>query len=823
MNKKNIELYVENYINDRPNSIKFELNMSKNALDTFYLRTIKRLFNAYSLYIEQHAFLEDFMIALRDYLLVFDTSMEISNISIPDDNSYSIKKNIETGKYFASFQSPQYINSRFVEQAFMRLAEDNEEKVNNDILYTDPLIYKITGFTRFKTLAQKLAVYGALNTPEGYTTLVSLPTGGGKSLITQTITYQKKGLTVIIVPTVSLAIDQERVAKHIIKSDTVNDEVFSYSSGTNLSPIIDAIKNQTAKMLFISPEALINNQTFVTIISDANKKRYLKNIIIDEAHIVLDWGGSFRVDFQCLESWRKKQLLSNPSIRTILLSATFEERSIELLKSFFSTDEKWIEVRCDSLRHEPRYIVVNCHSYNEKMKRIVELVMKLPHPMIVYVSKPDDAATLKNLLFENGIQNVKTFTGLTNKKDRRKLIDDWGDDKFEIMVATSAFGVGVDKGDVRSVIHTYIPENANSYYQELGRGGRDGLPCLSVMCLHPNDSNIGRNRITKRVLTKEKIIGRWDSMYNNQNSVRDKNQIYIDTSIKPKYASEPYDDSPISDADMNWNIYVLLFLRRYNYIKIIDILKQEKKYIFLIEVLENRLREINDNLTELINGVREKEWCYYKDSYELLQTTIRNCNHECMSEMFYETYSKVSEFCAGCNAHNKPIEGDAREFPLKAPISLLRKSLSDEQKALFQNSTELIIYADFVIERNLYKGLIQKKVSCILVPINKKELVWDRILEQETLASILIAGYSDAIKLVKKQGFYYIEGIVVILYDGKEKEILETFKIINRYLRNRNGIKIIHVVKENIYFSNIEKTIAELVEGPITTIEALLS
>lgn len=181
---------------------------------------------------------------------------------------------------------------------------------------------------------QKLAVYGALNAPEGYTVLVSLPTGGGKSLVTQTISYQKDGLTIVIVPTISLAIDQKRVTKKVIKRATNEEEIFSYSSGDDVGPIFKAIREQKAKVLFISPEALLENPGFAEVVKEANKSRYLKNIVIDEAHIVVDWGASFRVDYQCLESWRNMLLLTNPSLRTILLSATFEDRCVATLRNF---------------------------------------------------------------------------------------------------------------------------------------------------------------------------------------------------------------------------------------------------------------------------------------------------------------------------------------------------------------------------------------------------------------------------------------------------------------------------------------------------------
>ena len=498
MDKLKLNALVESYLNNKSDQLVLDLDDVQSPRDQFILHSIKRLKNSFDLYQNKLCGLDDLLIALRDYLLTLQVNISLETVDIPNDNKYGIAQNSQSGKYFAAFQFPDYVNHSFAECAF--LTEEHSDKITGRgyDLHTDPLIEWITGFKYFKSTAQKLAVYGALNTPDGYTTLVSLPTGGGKSLITQTLAYQKDGLTVVIVPTVSLAIDQVRVAKEIIKSPTIQDEVFSYNSGIDATPILNAIRNKSAKMLFISPEALINNQRFADVIKEANMTRYLKNIIIDEAHIVVDWGSSFRIDYQCLESWRKKLMLSNPSIRTILLSATFEARCISILKEFFSQDgERWIEIRCDSLRHEPRYMLVKSKSHSDKNEKMLELVRKMPHPMIIYVARPDDASEIVSILHNNGIKNVKTFTGLTTGARRKELIDSWVDDQFEIMVATSAFGVGVDKSDVRTVLHMYIPQNPNTYYQELGRGGRDRLPCLSIMCTYPDDLNITWANIQK--------------------------------------------------------------------------------------------------------------------------------------------------------------------------------------------------------------------------------------------------------------------------------------------------------------------------------------
>ena len=823
MNKEKVIEQMQQYLAGDIVDPLFEVTAEMDDLQAFYCRTAKRLVIASELRKENSDYQDDFLLALRDFLLVFETSMTIKNIEIAEDNPYAIKKNNTTGRYFATFQFPEGVSTELAEQAFMRnLSSENSRKKEYNLI-TDSLIYSITGFRNFKTMSQKLAVYGALNTPEGYTTLVSLPTGGGKSLITQMMAYQSDGLTIVVVPTVSLADDQLIAAKQIIKRSTVDQEIFSYRSGVPIVPILTAIQNRTARLLFISPEALMNNQAFDNVIKIANKQHYMKNIVIDEAHIVVDWGASFRVDYQCLEAWRKKLLLTNPSIRTVLLSATFENKSVDVLKKLFSDGNKWIEVRCDALRLEPRYILLKEKGYKNKDKKTIELVRKLPHPMIIYVARPDDAERIKTLLADNGIRNVFTYTGLTNNNLREQLLKSWKANKFEIMVATSAFGVGVDKPDVRTVLHLYIPQNPNAYYQELGRGGRDQLPCLSVMCTYADDLKFAFQRISKRVMTTEKIIGRWDSMYNNKSSIRDGAIIHINTAIRPNYHDkDEWDDRPVSDADMNWNIYVLLLFRRYGLIEIIDITNDNGIYIFSVEIKDDLLRNKSGAQTDLLDQIRTNEWNYYNDAYLTMEKAISDSAHECWSEMFFDTYDKVYEYCAGCNAHKDRNNGDAQVFPLKKNIKAPVISVEPDQKLLFESQDELVVIAKPEERIRVIEYLERRRLAC-LVATNQQIQDLGYFEGVFTGKSTYIVGPAGMKELLKKGNYYYISGMVAILYPDREDEIFEVFKIVMQYLCHKSGVHVVHVLGDNIYLPAVGKNIADLIEGRVVTADVLCS
>ena len=813
---------VEEYLNKEREDLAIDDAVKCSAQDKFMLRTIKRLKYAFGLFEQHRNNYNDFLIALRDYLLVFKTSIRLNDISISSNNAFSIRKDEYSGKYFASYKLPGYINESFVKQVYFEGYHPFRHIDKGYDLLTDPLVFSITGFSKFKSMSQKLAVYGALNTPNGYTTLVSLPTGGGKSLITQTLAYQSTGLTIVIVPTVSLALDQVRTAKGIIHTKRAEEEIFHYSSGVDAAPIINAIKKKTARLLFISPEALIRNQSFAEAIKTANQQRYLKNIIIDEAHIVVDWGAGFRVDYQCLESWRKKLLITNSELRTILLSATYEQRCIDILKDLFSIDEKWIEIRCDALRHEPRYMLIKAKTFAEKRKILLELVEKLPHPMIIYVARPIDAEEVKTYLSDNGINNTRTFTGETSSAKREQLIDEWVDDKFEIMIATSAFGVGVDKSDVRTVLHMYIPPNPNTYYQELGRGGRDKLPCLSVMCISPEDTTSAFDRIKRKVLTTEKIIGRWDSMYNSPLSIRIGNYTTINTSIKPKYnVTDVFDDAPASDADMNWNIYVLLLLRRYKMINILEVLPQNGYYNFVVSINDDLLRTNDSLLVEKIEAVRSQEWYYYNEAYKLIKNAILKSGKTCWSEMFYETYDKVSEFCSGCDAHEEAVEGNSYEFPLKRSVNQPVKQLALDQRALFGNSFETVIIADNNQRESLINALQKMRLSVLVTKLNLK--LNDRVSTLRPENSMFIIDFSELRELMSKSCYYYISGLVAIVYSGQEREIFNQLKMVRQYLFNKTCIRLIHIIDKNVYFETLNKSFTDLIEGSVIPINVICS
>lgn len=815
MVKVQIEECIQKILDNELGGISAD-NCPKDGIEKYRYMTACRLSKFLKMYRARRISKDDLLISLRNYLLVFQTSVHLPEDIDIQGNPYGLRTDSE-GLCYATLNLPAYMNTDIIKQGFM---EDYIEPQKDEryFLGVTPNIYRLTGFQKFKSIRQKLAVNGALNMPEGYTALVSLPTGGGKSLITQTMAYQKKdGLTIAVVPTVSLAMDQVRVAKDNIKVAMESEIACYYSdlSKEEKRSIIDRIKNRKLRLLFISPEALIKNEVFKQVIDVSNDSGYLRNLIIDEAHIVIEWGNFFRIDYQCLEPWRNNLYEKNSKLKTVLLSATYEKNTVKILQSMFATGDKWVEIRCDALRREPRFGLVTATSFRDKNEKTRELLRCLPRPMVVYVMRPDQAEKVKEMAAEIGITNVETFTGKTKADERSRIIDEWSENEFDIIVATSAFGVGVDKSDVRTVLHLYVPDNPNAYYQELGRGGRDGLPCLSVMCVYPDEDLESAFVMTDKVLGSDKILGRWDSMLNSHTSIRGIDYCTLDTSVKPNYNSVDYAEDT-STVDQKWNIYVILLLRRYNLIKILDMVVDPKTQVYFVRVsiLDKRLLQITDQTKALIEEVRTKEWLKNEKDYKTMSRAVKRGKGMCWSEMFFNsTYSMVSEYCAGCDNHKNIVDSDPMRFELVKKIPAPTRKFSVELDNMFASSNEAILFSD-IDNTELIGRVINRGFSTVIINEQEQSSYFNLLNSISEWTDVNLLGMNEFMRLVEHGDYYYFAGDAVVLYGNTEQDIYKKLSRLRKTLGTRE-VRLLHVFREDIFCNEVNKTVSSIVDGPV--------
>jgi ATP-dependent DNA helicase RecQ len=427
----------------------------------------------------------------------------------------------------------------------------------------DPFIRDATGFVNYSSPGQREAVRAAFLIPEGDTLLVNLPTGSGKSLVgyAPALVQREVGhLTIFVVPTVSLALDQERAMQCLFRQNDPTRPRWPLAWYGGLSKeeragVRRRLRSGTQRILFASPEALTTS--LLGAVSDAAATGMLKYFVIDEAHLVTQWGDEFRPAFQALAGLRRSLLRTAPrGFRTLLMSATFTEETVDILANLFGPPEQVQMVSAVHLRPEPQYWFHKAGSTLAKEERVLEALRKAPRPFILYVTKRDEVARWGQLLRRTGLNRISTFDGGTPDRDRQRIIEDWAANRLDGIVATSAFGVGLDKRDVRTVIHATIPETLDRYYQEVGRGGRDGWPSVSLLVFDDSDWLLPKRLAKPKIISVELGFGRWRAMFQSRRATSDEGlwDINIDAVRKGLPGG--------SEHNVNWNMRTLILMAR---------------------------------------------------------------------------------------------------------------------------------------------------------------------------------------------------------------------------------------------------------------------
>jgi ATP-dependent DNA helicase RecQ len=298
----------------------------------------------------------------------------------------------------------------------------------------------------------------------GRDTLAIMPTGGGKSICFQLPALLKTGVTIVVSPLIALMQDQVTALKENGIGATFLNSTLTNRESTLRS---QAILNGAIKLVYVAPERLFAEQ-FLEFLNIIKGKMGIAGFAVDEAHCVSEWGHDFRPEYRQLS--RIRQL--HPDVPVIGLTATATERVREDISQQLQLRQPYIHVASFN-RSNLYYEVLPKQSNEQTYVNLFRQIKRLQGSGIVYCLSRKRVDEIASRLREDGIEAIPYHAGL-GAKEREENQTRWIRDDVQVMVATVAFGMGINKPDVRFVIHYDLPKNIEGYYQESGRAGRDG-------------------------------------------------------------------------------------------------------------------------------------------------------------------------------------------------------------------------------------------------------------------------------------------------------------------------------------------------------------
>ncbi len=348
------------------------------------------------------------------------------------------------------------------------------------------------GHSAFRPLQEEIisAVLAQKNT------VALLPTGGGKSICFQVPALLLKGVCIVISPLTALMEDQvARLQEKGIKAMRIPAK----SSQDEMIALFDNLKFGDFKFLYISPERLQSK-----FIQQKIKELTVSFVAVDEAHCISEWGHDFR------PSYRKIKILREllPSVHIIALTATANQKVIEDI--FLNLELEGGALFKQSFKREK--LAYQIFTIEDKLNRLLQIFKKTKTPAIVYINSRKKAEEVSSFLNANNLSSSFYHAGLSTEV-KKSTFENWMTEKTPIIVATNAFGMGIDKANVGVVIHLNIPSSIENYVQEAGRAGRNGKKSFSVVLQNDTDIRLFKEQLERNLPSIKEIKEIYKKMF----------------------------------------------------------------------------------------------------------------------------------------------------------------------------------------------------------------------------------------------------------------------------------------------------------------------
>ena len=340
------------------------------------------------------------------------------------------------------------------------------------------------GYDSFRSIQEEII----RSIGSGRDTLGLMPTGGGKSITFQVPALAMPGVCIVVTPLIALMKDQvAKLRERGIKATAI----YSGMSRDNIVAALDNCILGGYKFLYVSPERL-SSDIFLTKL----RRMEVSFITVDESHCISQWGYDFRPSYLAIADIRGQL----PDIPILALTATATPEVVDDIQERLLFRAKNV-FRMSFERKNLHYIV---RSTDNKESELLHILGRVEGSAIVYVRNRDKTREIAKMLVEHGISASYYHAGL-DARDKDKRQQQWTEGALRVIVATNAFGMGIDKADVRLVIHYEMPDSPEAYYQEAGRAGRDGLTAYAVLLYAPDDKRRLSRRVSDNFPEKELI------------------------------------------------------------------------------------------------------------------------------------------------------------------------------------------------------------------------------------------------------------------------------------------------------------------------------